>query len=109
MPKPLQKLQLSKSLPTPEIVSTALGEAWGFNFYLPRQLLIMRFPPAFAERYVHQTDRHSTFEPIAYKELPSLIEKEIKDPHERAKALRILEHKDPSDQYYKAWIRAGRY
>ena len=107
VPKPLKALYLNRTLPTPELVSIALEAAWGFNFYLPRKLLIVRFPPTFAERYVHQTDRHSTFESIAYKKLPSLIKREITDPHERAKALRILKQKDPSDQYYKAWIRLG--
>ena len=107
VPKLLKNLYSSNALPTSETVSTALEDAWGFNFYLPRKLLIMRFPPAFAERYVHQTDRHPTFEPIAYPKIPSLIKKEVKDSSAQSKVLEILKQKDPKDQYYRAWIRLG--
>ena len=107
VPQPLQTLHADKTLPTSEVVSAALEDAWGFNFYLPRKLLIMRFPSSFAERYVHQTDRHATFEPIAYRKLPTLIKKEIKDPIAQDDVLRTLKQKDASDQYYKAWIRLG--
>ena len=107
VPSALQALHLSNTLPSPEAVSAALEAAWGFNFYLPRKLLIMRFPPAFAELYVHQTDRHPTFEPVAYEELSSLVKQEIGDRSDQANVLKTLEQKDPKDQYYKAWIRLG--
>ena len=107
VPKLLKRLHSSNTLPNSQVVSTALEAAWGFNFYLPRKLLIMRFPPAFAERYVHQTDRHPTFEPIAYKALPALVKKEIKGSSAQSNVLETLKHKDPKDQYYRAWIRLG--
>lgn len=107
VPASLQKMYDASTLPTSEEVSEALSQAWGFNFYLPRQLLIMRFPPKFAERYVQDTDRHSTFEPISYKAIPKLIRQEIKGLAEQATILKILSQKDKGDKYYRAWIRLG--
>lgn len=107
VPTDLRALHQSNQLPTAAAVSTALENAWGFNFYLPRRLLIMRFPPAFAQRYVHQTERHTTFEPIDYKALPTLIKQEIKDAAERTALLKTLSQQKASDRYYRAWIRLG--
>ena len=107
VPTPLQETHAAGTLPTSEEVSEALSQAWGFNFYLPRQLLIMRFSPQFAERYVQDTDRHATFEPIPYRSIAKLIKQEIKGPAEQATLLKILSQKNKSDRYYRAWIRLG--
>jgi len=107
VPKPLKNQYKAGKLPTSAAVSEALTEAWGFNFYLPRALLIMRFPPDFAQWYVHQSDRHATFQPIAYKQLPALIKQEITDAKARKAVLHILSSRDPNDAYYRAWIRVG--
>lgn len=107
IPKRLMTMYRDRSLPTSEAVSAALEEAWGFNFYLPRRLLIMRFSPTFAQRYVQQTDRHSTFEPIAYGALLSLIKQEIKDADAQASILETLSQRKANDEYYRAWIRLG--
>ncbi|NJM00775.1 MAG: TIGR03985 family CRISPR-associated protein [Synechococcaceae cyanobacterium SM2_3_2] len=61
IPQPLQALHQSDCLPSPEAVQEELEEAWGFNFYLPKALLILRFSPEFAQRYVDNTQRHLTF------------------------------------------------
>ena len=107
VPKQLRAMHRDRTLPTPAMVSTALEEAWGFNFYLPRRLLIMRFPPNFAQRYVQQTDRHATFEPIAYKKLLVLVKQQIQAPDAQATVLKILSQQTAKDAYYKAWIRLG--
>lgn len=107
VPKSLRTRYKARKLPTSADVSEALTEAWGFNFYLPRALLIMRFPPDFAQWYVHQSDRHATFQPIAYEKLPTLIEQEIEDSKVRKATLNILSKRDPKDAYYRVWIRLG--
>ena len=84
-------------LPTVQTVELALAEAWGFNFYLPRQLLIMRFSPESAEGYVDETERHETFHPVAYKNLFDLVEQEVEDPRARAAVKKILDRRSPSD------------
>jgi CRISPR-associated protein (TIGR03985 family) len=107
VPKPLQSQYQAGKLPTSTEVSDALEKAWGFNFYLPRQLLIMRFPPDFAKWYVHQSDRHATFQPIAYEKISALLKHEITAPKTQKTALNILSKRDPKDAYYRAWIRLG--
>ncbi len=107
VPEALATMRRAGRLPVAQEVSTALEEAWGFNFYLPRQLLIIRFPAAFAQWYVNQTHRHPTFQPVTYEELPALVKCEIKDPEAKEKVLQVLAKGASTDVYYRAWIRLG--
>ena len=107
VPEPLRTMRHTGQLPTSEDVSAALEDAWGFNFYLPRQLLIMRFPPKFARWYVDQTERHDTFQAVDYEALPGVIKQVIGDKDEQATVLDILAERNPQDAYYRAWIRLG--
>lgn len=65
IPADLQHLHQHHRLPTPADIDRAHEAAWGFDFYLPISQLILRFPRAYAERYVHGSFRHATFRPIA--------------------------------------------
>lgn len=107
IPKALQKLRRSGELPAPEQVFSELEAAWGFNFYLPRELLIIRFPKAFASWYVDNTVRHNTFKPAAYSDLPKVIQECIKSRQERQQLLQLIQQRSPEDAYYRAWIRPG--
>ena len=107
VPDVLRAMRRAGRLPIAQDVSTALEEAWGFNFYLPRRLLIIRFSTAFAHWYVNQTHRHSTFQLVTHEELPALVKCEIKDPAIRAEVLDILAKRKATDAYYRAWVRLG--
>lgn len=107
IPKPLKELWRTGQLPTPEAVRDQLEQAWGFDFYLPSELLIIRFPKKFARWYVDNTVRHPTFEPATYQQLPNLIRQHISEPQQQQQLLQILRHKPATDSYYKAWIRTG--
>jgi CRISPR-associated protein (TIGR03985 family) len=107
VPRSLRERWRHGKLPTPQDVERHLKEAWGFNFYLERALLILRFSPKFARWYVDHTQRHETFQAIAYKDLPQLLHQEIEDPLERATILQILKRRSPNDSYYQARIRVG--
>ncbi|OZH54360.1 hypothetical protein AFK68_11435 [Hydrocoleum sp. CS-953] len=107
IPKKLSELWKKGKLPTVEFVEEELEKAWGFNFYLPRDLLIMRFEPKFARGYVDGTVRHETFKPIKYQSLSKLVQKEIKNPQKRQKLLNIIKARSPKDAYYWGWIRNG--
>lgn len=105
IPKKLSELWEKGELPTAEFVEKELEKAWGFNFYLRRDLLIMRFNTKFARSYVDDTVRHPTFKPIKYQSLPKLIQKEVKNPQEREKLFKIIQARSPEDSYYWGWIR----
>lgn len=104
IPPELQQMWYNNQLPTPAQVEAELATAWGFNFYLERELLIMRFPPDFARWYVDNTRRHQSFQPIHYTNIPKLIREHIPKPQQQ-QILEIIKHKSPSDAYYTAWIR----
>ncbi|HIK46932.1 MAG TPA: TIGR03985 family CRISPR-associated protein, partial [Leptolyngbyaceae cyanobacterium M65_K2018_010] len=106
VPPPLRQLRQVGQLPTPQQVEAHLEDAWGFNFYLPKALLIMRFDPTFARWYVDDTQRHPTFGPVAYQALPSLIATHAPATDQAALLDRVAQC-SPTDAYYQAWIRLG--
>jgi CRISPR-associated protein (TIGR03985 family) len=106
LPEPLKHLRQRGQLPTPEAVERHLDDAWGFNFYLPKALLILRFSPSFARGYVDGTDRHPTFLPIDYGDLPRLIAAHV-PAADQAKLLALVAERSPEDRYYQGWIRVG--
>lgn len=103
----LLQLYRGGKLPNSEDVAQAMEEAWGFNFYLPKQLMILRFSREFADWYVKDTERHPTFESIEYKELEDLIWAEVLDEGQQQQILQILDQRSPEDAYFKAWVRVG--
>jgi len=104
IPKELKEMWHTGSLPTPEDIQNELDMAWGFNFYQPRELLIIRFPPEFAQWYVDNTFRHTSFRRVPYAKLPNLITKNIPEPQNQ-KILNIVQQRNSQDIYYTAWIR----
>ena len=107
VPKELKQRWHTGQLPTPEEIQAELDAAWGFNFYLPKDTLIIRFPAEFARWYVDNTMRHPTFERIDYKQIPKLIKKEITHPEIQQELLEIIKARSPKDYYYQAKIRVG--
>ncbi|MDF5722095.1 MAG: TIGR03985 family CRISPR-associated protein [Rhizonema sp. PD37] len=107
VPKQLKEMWHTGTLPTPQDIQAELDAAWGFNFYLRRELLILRFPSSFAKWYVDKTFRHPTFRAIAYNQLPKLITQKISHPQECQQLLNILNKRSSEDTYYTAWIRTG--
>lgn len=106
IPAALKQLRDCGELPTPADVEAALEAAWGFNFYLPKGWLLMRFSPAFARWYVDDTERHPTFERVSYGEARSRVERYV-PPAERAAVLAVLAQRRPQDVYYAGWVRLG--
>lgn len=107
VPDELIQLYSKGELPNSEDVEQAMEEAWGFNFYLPKQLMILRFSREFADWYVRDTERHPTFESIEYEELEDLIWAEIPDEGQQQQILQILDQRPREDAYFKAWVRVG--
>jgi CRISPR-associated protein (TIGR03985 family) len=107
IPKTLKQMWQTGNLPIPSDVDAELKAAWGFNFYLKKELLILRFPTDFAKWYVENTTRHPTFCTVSYDQLPKLIAQNISNEQERQQLLEIIGQSSKDDAYYKAWIRDG--
>ncbi len=107
IPPELLTRKRQKRLPSPEEIQAEWEAAWGSDFYLPKALLLLRFPPDFAQRYVENTERHPTFRSIAYERIPALLKREIADAQEREQILNILRQRPASDRYFRAYGRVG--
>lgn len=105
VPSGLRSLWRSGHLPKPDYVRTELEAAWGFNFYLPKAPLILRFNPQFAQDYVAQTQRHQTFLPIAYHHILPWLQLQLSAKTELKPLHKLLTQRSPSDAYFRAWIR----
>jgi CRISPR-associated protein (TIGR03985 family) len=105
IPTELKQMRACGELPTPADVEAALAEAWGFNFYLPKAWLLMRFPAAFARWYVDDTERHPTFQPVAYGDLPGLMAAHAPEGRQRLRG--VIEGRSSTDVYYQGWVRLG--
>ncbi|MEC4812292.1 MAG: TIGR03985 family CRISPR-associated protein [Scytonema sp. PMC 1069.18] len=90
-------------LPTPEYVREQMAQAWGFDFYEPSRLLLLRFEQDFHERYIQGTFRHTTFEKVTYQQAKRLIKQES-FPEQQA-LLKVIENRSHQDAYYKAFYR----
>ncbi|QSJ20433.1 TIGR03985 family CRISPR-associated protein [Nostoc sp. UHCC 0702] len=105
LPSNLQQHYQKPSLPSPDDIALEMSKAWGFDFYLPVQLMLLRFEREFCDRYVKNTERHETFKEITYKEAKRLIKREIKQPQQQQALLKVLANRSPKDAYYQALIR----
>ncbi|MEW5860769.1 MAG: TIGR03985 family CRISPR-associated protein [Cyanobacteriota bacterium] len=95
------------NLPTPDDIEEEIERnAWGFDFYLPSRLLLLRFERNFHDRYIKDTFRHETFERIRYQKAMQLIQQHTPKPHQQ-KLLAVLKSRSSQDAYYKAWYREG--
>ncbi|MEM7555296.1 MAG: TIGR03985 family CRISPR-associated protein [Cyanobacteria bacterium P01_A01_bin.84] len=105
LPVNLQKRYQTGNLPTPDYVALEMTKAWGFDFYLPSQLMLLRFDRDFAERYVKGTERHETFEEITYPQARRLIQKQLQNSSQQQTLLKVLANRSSEDVYYQVFIR----
>ncbi len=93
-------------LPVPDDIRAQMESVWGFDFYLPARLLILRFERQFHEGYIAQTFRHETFKQISYQQVEHQI-RESAEPDERERLLSVWRSRSPEDAYYQAFYRHG--
>ena len=99
----LQQFQ-NNALPSPDDIETRMAEAWGFDYYQPEQVLLLRFDQTWNRRYIRNSLRHDTFESIEYEAIATLINKELTGPDRKA-ALDVWRSRSPQDAYYQALYR----
>lgn len=107
LPQVLLLHHQKRSLPTPDYIETEMAKAWGFDFYLPAQPMLIRFNRDFHDRYIQGTFRHDTFQEITYRAAEGLIQRQCSDPAQRSSLLQVLHHRSPDDAYYRVNYRVG--
>ena len=109
VPQLLREKYQDDQLPTRKTVQTKLKQAWGFDFYKPSALMLLRFNQDFHDCYIRGTFLHHTFELVDYKQATSLIKQHAQNPEHRNAVLEILQSRSPADAYYKAKYRVTDY
>lgn len=97
--------QRQTTLPTPEYTREQMRRAWGFDFYLPEKLMLLRFEQEFHDRYIQGTFRHHTFQRLTYAQVKQVI-KRLSEPEQQA-LLAILQERSATDAYYQVNYRMG--
>lgn len=104
VPRQLYQHHQKQTLPTPEVIETAMDDAWGFDYYQPRQLLLLRFDREWDDRYIRDTLRHTTFRKVPYRQVQLLICQNLTGKHQE-QALHLWQQRSPNDAYYQAYYR----
>jgi CRISPR-associated protein (TIGR03985 family) len=105
LPTNLRQHYQRHTLPSPEYIALQMSKAWGFDFYLPSQLMLLRFDQDFSDRYIKGTERHETFKEVSYEQAQRLIQREVQQPQQQQALLEIISCRSPKDAYYQAFIR----
>lgn len=105
LPLNLQQHFQRHTLPSPDKITLEMSNAWGFDFYLPPQLILLRFDRDYHDRYIQNTIRHETFREINYQQAQRLIQREVKQIEQQQVLLKVLDHRSPKDAYYQVFIR----
>lgn len=95
-----------KKLPTPDYIQSEIYEAWRLDFYLPKQLMLLRFEEQFNQQYIQDTYHHYTFKKLSYQQAVKLIKQETK-PYEQKELLAILQSRSQMDAYYQVMYQDG--
>ncbi|YAF98889.1 MAG: TIGR03985 family CRISPR-associated protein [Nodularia sp. CChRGM 3473] len=105
LPQVLQQRYQRVNLPNPEEIETQMSQAWGFDFYLPSRLMLLRFDRDYHDRYIQGTFRHDTFKAIAYQQVERLIKQHTPLPEQQQALLKVLAARSPQDAYYRVHYR----
>ncbi len=92
IPLSLQQCYQKLSLPSPDDIAVEMSKAWGFDFYLPSTLMLLRFDRDFSDRYIKDTERHDTFEEITYQQAQRLIERHVAQSQQKRNLPDVLTH-----------------
>ncbi|EAW36538.1 TIGR03985 family CRISPR-associated protein [Lyngbya sp. PCC 8106] len=106
LPQLLFDSHQKRNLPTPDEIQMQMdGVAWGFDFYLEHQVMLLRFDRQFSDYYIEGTFRHQTFQSISYEDAEQLIIKQGKT--EKQQLLKVLHSRSKTDAYYRLDYREG--
>jgi CRISPR-associated protein (TIGR03985 family) len=98
LPLSFQQILSQQETYSPRYIQSQLASAYGFDFYQNKELMLLRFDPDFAQRYIDNSFRHQTFEKIEdIEEIISIISQsgdKLKD------LLTVHVKKYPDSAYY---------
>ena len=95
---------------TPKQIESLRNQAWGFDFYKPQELLLLRFDRYFHSQYIEGTEREEIFTQIPYKHAENLINNcATSTSAQRQLILAAIQARRQSDIYCRVNYRVGDY
>ncbi|MGB3508985.1 MAG: TIGR03985 family CRISPR-associated protein [Microcoleaceae cyanobacterium] len=94
---------------TPGEIEKKRREAWGFDFYKPQDVLLIRFDRYFHHLYIEGTEREKLFKKISYKQALSLINSSDSNLKHKQQLNKILKARSPHDIYCRVNYRKDDY
>ncbi|EKU97187.1 CRISPR-associated protein, TIGR03985 family [Leptolyngbya sp. PCC 7375] len=104
LPPALKQRYLENDLPTPDDIQVWMAEAWGFDYYQPKDVLLVRFDQIWDQRYIRNSLRHPTFKRVDYGQAQTLIAHTLRGEL-RQQMLNLLASRSEQDAYYRAVYR----
>jgi CRISPR-associated protein (TIGR03985 family) len=102
----LEKYRVN-NLPLPQDVQDDMKKVWGFDFYQPSRLMLLRFNRDFHDSHIKDTFRHETFTFVkSHREKLSFIQKYANNSEQEKHLIEILQ-RFPEDAYYTAMYRVN--
>lgn len=92
---------------TPKQIENLRTQAWGFDFYKPHEILLLRFDRYFHSHYIEGTEREEIFKQITYKQTQSLIENSDCKAEAKKVILASFQTRSKSDIYCRVNYRVG--
>ncbi|EKV01090.1 CRISPR-associated protein, TIGR03985 family [Leptolyngbya sp. PCC 7375] len=104
IPERLGQQYRAQALPEADEIELRMAEAWGFDYYQPPRMLLLRFDMLWDQRYIQNSLRHHTFQPISFQQAQTLIQSEVQGEKQQY-LLQILLTRPSQDAYYRAIYR----
>ncbi|MBE9114941.1 TIGR03985 family CRISPR-associated protein [Lusitaniella coriacea LEGE 07157] len=105
IPPPLRSWE-KKPIP-PEKISEWMSEALGFEFYKPKESMLLRFDRYFYANYIAGTERDTLFEKLSHRQALSTARTAALSSGNRRMLEAILQSRSPQDIYCRVHYRAG--
>jgi CRISPR-associated protein (TIGR03985 family) len=103
----LQKCQ-SQNPPSPEEIKSKMADAWGFEFYQPQELMLLRFDQYFYGNYIEGTERDEMFMNVSHQQAQKIIASNTKlEWEEKQNILSTFAERKTKDIYCKINYRTG--
>jgi CRISPR-associated protein (TIGR03985 family) len=92
---------------TPKQIESLRAQAWGFDFYKPHEVLLLRFDRYFHSRYIEGTEREEIFKQITYKQAQTLIANSDGKAEQKQLIVAAFQARSKSDIYCRVNYRVG--
>jgi CRISPR-associated protein (TIGR03985 family) len=94
--------------PNPDDIKSEMSDAWGFDIYKPKELLVLRFDRYFYDNYIMRTEREKMFKEIEHSQVKKLVKSYTPTAStEQKKLLSIVQSRSPDDIYRQVNYRVN--